>query len=82
MNFNLFFYYFSKKSFRLEVTYANNNNLIKKFENMPSPEPVLENGKKTCGKKSVNLKKSFAERSKVLIGVGKGKDVVNTDVYF
>lgn len=82
MNFHLFFYYFLKKTFRLEVTYANNNNLIKKFENMPSPEPALESGKKPCGKKSVNLKKSFAERSKVLIGVGKGKDVVNTDVYF
>lgn len=81
MNFNLFFI-ISQKKFRLEVTYANNNNLIKKFENMPSPEPALEIGKKACGKKSVNMKKSFAERSKVLIGVGKGKDVVNTDVYF
>lgn len=26
----------SQNSSRLEVTYANNNNLIKKFENMPS----------------------------------------------
>lgn len=49
---------------------------------MASPEPALESGKKPSGKKSVKLKKSFAERSKVLIGVGKGKDVVNTDEYF
>lgn len=49
---------------------------------MPSPETALETGKKASAKKSVNLKKSFAERSKNLMGVGKGKDVVNTDVYF
>lgn len=66
---------------RLEVTYANNNSLIKKFENMPTPEPI-ENGKKANGKKSGGLKKSFAEKSKGLMSGGKGKEVVNTDAYF
>lgn len=71
----LFLYYFPKSSNRLEVTYANNNSLIKKFENMPTPEPV-ENGKKS--KKSA--KKSFAEKSKGLMsGV---KEVVSSDAFF
>lgn len=68
--------------FRLEVTYANNNSIIKKFEKMPPPEPALENGRKTSTKTSQSIKKSFTERSKVLIGVGKSKKVVNTDAYF
>lgn len=67
---------------RLEVTYANNNNLIKKFENMPTPEP-LDNGlKKSSGKKAVGVKKSLVEKSRGLITGGKGKEVVNTDAYF
>lgn len=78
------FLWFSKKNHqnsRLEVTYANNNNLIKKFENLPTPEPV-ENGKKTNGKKSVGIKKTLAEKSKGLISGGKVKEVVNTEAYF
>lgn len=66
---------------RLEVTYANNNSLIKKFENMPTPEPI-ENGKKSSGKKSMGLKKTLAEKSKGLMSGGKAKEVVNTDAYF
>lgn len=48
---------------------------------MPTPEPV-ENGKKANGKKSVSVKKAFAEKSKGLMGGGKAKEVVNTDIYF
>lgn len=66
---------------RLEVTYANNNTLIKKFESLPTPEPV-ENGKKSNGKKSVGIKKVLAEKSKGLMSGAKGKEVVNTDAYF
>lgn len=66
---------------RLEVTYANNNSLIKKFENMPITEPP-ETGKKANGKKSAGIKKSLAEKSKGLMSGGKSKEVVNTDAYF
>lgn len=67
------------QNFRLEVTYANNNNLIKKFENMPAS---VETDKKSNGKKPVGVKKSIAEKSKGLLNGGKAKEVVNTDVYF
>lgn len=76
-----FFYDFPKFKSRLEVTYANNNNLIKKFESMPTPEPAA-NDKKSNGKKSVGVKKSLAEKSKGLLSGGKSKEVVNTDAYF
>lgn len=73
---------FSKiiKHSRLEVTYANNNSLIKKFENMPTIEPI-ESGKKS--KKS--SKKPFADKPKQLLMSGGGKvakDVVCTDGYY
>lgn len=74
-------YDFKKITNRLEVTYANNNSLIKKFESLPSPDPV-ENGKKPNGKKSVGIKKTLAEKSKGLISGAKVKEVVNTDAYF
>ncbi|KAG5680455.1 hypothetical protein PVAND_009963 [Polypedilum vanderplanki] len=68
---------------KLEVTYANNNNLIKKFENMPNmtPEPVPE--EKTTIKKKVNgIRKVFSEKSKGIINGSGGKQKVNTDAYF
>lgn len=42
----------------------------------------VEIDKKANGKKSVGVKKTFAEKSKGLLSGGKAKEVVNTDVYF
>lgn len=42
----------------------------------------VEIDKKSNGKKSGGVKKTLAEKSKGLLGGGKAKEVVNTDVYF
>lgn len=68
--------------YRLEVTYANNNNLIKKFENMPNMVPEVEE-KPTVIKKKVNgIRKVLSEKSKGIINAGGGKQKVHTDSYF
>lgn len=92
--FHIYYYVFQNYSSRLEVTYANNNTLIKKYENMPSierptssPTPSETNSsseeKSTTTKKKANgIRKVFSERSKSLISSGGGKQKINTDSYF
>lgn len=90
-----FILFFQNYFSRLEVTYANNNTLIKKFENMPnierptsSPSPAAstetsgEEKSTTTKKKANGIRKVFSERSKSLISSGGGKQKINTDAYF
>lgn len=49
----------SQNSSRLEVTYANNNNLIKKFENMPN----IERPTSATSPSDTNINNSSEEKS-------------------
>ena len=81
-NLKFMFYFCKFFIYRLEVTYANNNNLIKKFENMPNMVPEVEE-KPTVIKKKVNgIRKVLSEKSKGIINAGGGKQKVHTDSYF
>lgn len=65
--------------FRLEVTYANNNALIKKYENMPSS--ICEKEPPKIVKKSIVSKKSTKTQSNTITATN-GKTKVHPDSFF